>query len=49
MIIICIHNILSIIKDEVADNTEENVLLQIYVKTEAPYDLARLVKVSDII
>lgn len=49
MIIACRHHIWRIMKGEFMDNTQENVLLQSYVTTERPYDLANPVKINSII
>ena len=49
MVIACRHHIWRIIKGEFADNSAENVLLQSFVTTEVPYDLARPVAVNAII
>lgn len=49
MIIACRHHIWRIIKGEYLDNSEENPLLQSYVTTEKPYDLANPVKINSII
>lgn len=49
MIIACRHHIWRIMKGEFTDNSDENILLQSYVTTEKPYDLAKPVNVNDII
>lgn len=49
MVIACRHHIWRIMKGEFSDNSPENALLQSYVTTEIPYDLANPVKVNDII
>ena len=49
MVIACRHHIWRIMKGELTDNTQENVLLQSYITTERPYDLASPVEISDII
>lgn len=49
MVIACRHHIWRIIKGEYTENSSENTLLQSYVTTETPYDLAKPVDVNDII
>lgn len=49
MVIACRHHIWRIMKGEFTDNSQENALLQSYVTTERPYDLAEPVKVNTII
>lgn len=49
MIIACRHHIWRIMKGEFTDNNQESALLQSYVTTETPYDLANPVKVNDIV
>lgn len=49
MVIACRHHIWRIMKGEFTDNSQENALLQSYVTTERPYDLANPIKVNDII
>ena len=49
MLIACRHHIWRIMKGEYSDNSQESALLQSYVTTEKPYDLANPVDVNSII
>ena len=49
MVIACRHHIWRIMKGEFSNNNPENALLQSYVTTEVPYDLADPVKVTEIV
>ena len=49
MIIACRHHIWRIMKGEFPDDSKESALLQSYVTTESPYDLAQPAKVNAII
>ncbi len=49
MVIACRHHIWRIMRGENADDSPETTLLQSYVTTETPYDLANPIKVNDII
>lgn len=49
MLIACRHHIWRIMKGDFSDNTPENALLQSYVATQMPYDLADPVKINDIV
>lgn len=49
MVIACRHHIWRIMKGEFTDNSQESVLLQSYVTSETPYDLANPVTVNDIV
>lgn len=49
MLIACRHHIWRIMKGEFKDNSQESALLQSYVATEKPYDLAKPVRLDAII
>lgn len=49
MVIACRHHIWRIMRGEFSDDCPESALLQSYITTELPYDLANPVKVNDII
>ena len=49
MVIACRHHIWRIMKGEFSDNVPENALLQSYIATGLPYDLANPVRIDEIV